>query len=58
MAKALELEEATPEELLKIYRHLREKGFLYLDPLIEEQLSEVAARYWDPTDRMFNPRSA
>lgn len=57
MAKALELEPASPQELLKIYRHLKDKGFAYLEPLITEQLEELEVLRLDPTDRMFNPRS-
>jgi len=58
MAKALELEPASPEELVKLYRHMIANGLYIAQSLLDEQLSELAANYLDPTDRMFNPRSA
>jgi hypothetical protein len=56
MSKALELEPAHPEELLKLYQHLVDNGICIAQSLLDEQLSEAAARYLDPADRMFNPR--
>lgn len=57
MCAALQIYEADPQFLIQLYSRLKDKGIHIPQELITEQVEIKDDLYWNPADRMFNPRS-